>query len=54
MEINLSDSILITLFNAIVCLALPRLLTLNWAQVFGKSSNVEQVEVTVGRENLVQ
>ncbi len=37
MEFTALDFCLITLLNTAVCLAFPRLITLNWSNVFSKS-----------------
>lgn len=33
---NWFEFILLTLFNAIICVLLPRVLTLNWSQIFSQ------------------
>ncbi len=37
MEFTALDFWLITLFNTVVCLAFPRLISLNWQNVFSKA-----------------
>lgn len=44
MDMNSSNLVLMTLFNAAVCILLPRLLTLDWAQFIQKA--FKQIETT--------
>ncbi len=46
------DFTLLTLFNAAVCVCLPRLLTLNWQQIFTQLTHQSNTRSELSREEV--
>ena len=58
MDMSGAGFFLMTLFNAAVCILLPRIVTLNWSQIINKLaiqvSSPRQIAPEVNRENIPQ